>query len=87
MPDLIDTLIGLGRQQRVTRIGKVVSTSPFTVTLYGDTDAVAMPRLAAYSPTVNDRVLVLRDPGGSQVVLGKVIAADTSQAIDVPLID
>ncbi len=83
MPDLIDALATLGPGPTTLRTGRVTNTTPFTVTLYGLSEAQPMQRLTAYTPTYNDLVAVLVDSDGRHLVLGKVTAADPAAAQNV----
>lgn len=58
---------------RLVCMGKVTATSPLTVQVDGETASRGVTRLASYSPTVNDRVLLLRTSAGKYTVMGKVI--------------
>lgn len=60
---------------QLIRWGDVTSISPFEVRLAGDTVDIGIElRLTGYSPTTNDRVLLL-DVGGRWIVLDKVVSA------------
>lgn len=51
--------------------GSVTSTSPLEVDPLGETTGVPCKRLASYTVTLSDTVLVYRG-GGENIILGKV---------------
>lgn len=57
------------------RVGKVATSSPLAVILYGDPSSVRVPlKLSTYTPAEGDKVLCAY-VGGSLICLGKVVAA------------
>lgn len=58
-----------------TKIGVVASTSPFEVTMYGDSVSKAIGlRLSSYTPVNGDKVLLI-EAGKQLVCLGKIVNA------------
>lgn len=77
MSALTDAIATLAETPLPTRLGTVVSTSPFRVSFYDTATHVSLPRLGSYTPVLNDVVLTV---GPERIVLGKVIPADGAQA-------
>lgn len=67
---LLDTVDrAVARQGPTVLFGEVAVASPLTVTLAGDTSAVPVSRLASYTPTVTDTVVLLH-VGSRWVAIG-----------------
>lgn len=72
---LVERIMATRRREAVIRAGKVASTSPLEVILWGDTVAVpAGLRNNAYTPAAGDKVLIFHIPP-QLVVWGKIVAS------------
>lgn len=65
---ILDWLKRLDRTRVTWSIGLVTDDSPFTVAVEGE-PVEGLTKLASYSPTVNDQVLILRR-GHDSIVVG-----------------
>lgn len=68
---ILDWLKRLDRKKVGWSIGMVFDDSPFTVTIEGENIA-GLSRLASYSPTTGDKVLIVR-LGHDYVVVGELV--------------
>lgn len=70
MNDLVAVLAGKGQSARLT-YGIVLVASPLSVRVGAAIAGAPCPKLASYTPTINDFVAVLVQ-GADRLVLGKV---------------
>lgn len=77
---LVDDLIFIADRSataalNATRVGVVASTSPFQVTLWGDSASRSIGfRLSSYTPVNGDKVVII-EAGRQLICLGKIQVA------------